>query len=386
MDRSGLDQAVELLTRAQRGVLIAIPTDPPADAFAGALALALALENLGKQVAVVSPTHVPRPLQFLPGTSQVKASLPQTPELRLELPLGGRRPDHVHWEVVGDHLHITVHPERDLPFPESEVRVRRGGYPWDLIVTVGVPRLHALGDAFTQHTRFFYDTPLVNLDRGAANEFYGTANVVPATTGTVTEVIADVLDTLGGANLLTRDVATCLLAGLVAGTDSFRAPNASPRAFTLAAHLLSQEADRAAVVRHLFHTHTLAELRLLGRALVRLEERDRVLVSVLEAEELTGEDVTPDLVPPVFQELLEWAGERRPAVLAFQRSADTLEALVSLGRVSADDRDTFRAATHGIPVGPFVLVNLGRGGMADAVALVEERIVPRLPQARVSRE
>ncbi len=105
-----------------------------------------------------------------------------------------------------------------------------------------------------------------------------------------------------------------------------------------------------------------------------------MLVSVLDANDFSAADATPDLVPPVFQELLEWAGERRPAVLAFQRAAETLEALVSLGRVSADDRETFREATAGVLVGPFVLVNLGSGSVADTPRLVEERIVPRLPQ------
>lgn len=382
VERSEVDQAVAVLTRSQRGVLVAVALEPSADAFAAALSLALALEGLGKTTTVVSPSHVPELLQFLPGTAQVSERIVPSAELRLEVPLGGQRPSHVEWEVLDDTLRITVQPERASPFPETEVNVTRGGYPWDLVITMGVPRLHALGTVFTDHARFFYDTPLLNIDRGTANEFFGTVNLVPATHGTVTEVVAELLDALGGVNLLTPEVSTGLLAGVIAGTDSFRSPTTSPNAFQTASQLIAQKADHAAVVRHLFHTHALPELRLLGRALARLQElAGGLLVSTLKQGDFAESGTTPDAVPAVFSELIEWSGERRPAALAFERRAGALEALVFLGRVSADDREAFRAATAGVSAGPFVLVNLGSALPSDAARIVAEQIVPRLPGA-----
>ncbi len=381
MDRSSVDQAVELLTRAREGgVLLVVPADPSADAFAAMVALGLALDHLQMPAAMVSPSHVPPLLQFLPGTSQVHELLPESPELTLRVPLGGHRPGHIDWEVVDGTLVISVHPEGSAPFPETAVQLERGSYPWRCIVTVGAPRLHALGNLFTNHTELFYGTPIVNVDRGTANEFFGAVNLVPATAGTVTEVVADLLDALGGTNVLTPDVSTCLLAGLVAGTDSFRAPHTAPQTFQLASQLVTQEADRAAIVRRLFHTHALTELRLLGRALTRMEElRLDVLVSILAHGDFADTDTTPDAAPGILGELLEWVGERRHIVLAFERTPGTLEALVALGRVSADDRETFRAALGGVLAGPFVLANLGAVPMPDARKMIEETIVPRLP-------
>lgn len=382
MDRSSLDAAVSLLARSERGILVVSAADPPADTFCGLMGLTLALEGLGKTAAVLCPTHVPPSLQFLPGTSQVSDTIQQSPELHVELPLRGQRPGHVHWEMVGDTLRITVHPEGDIPFSETPVNVQRGGYPWDLIATVGVPRLHTLGDLFTRHTRFFYDTPILNIDRGTDNEFFGTVNLVPAVAGTISEVVHDLLETAGGTNLLTPPVSTCLLAGCVAGTDSFRAPTTSPRLLELAGRLIALEADHAAVVRHLFHTHTRGALRLLGLALTRLEELPSgLLLTTLTPDDFQESGSTPDLTPAVLHELLEWAGERRPTALAFERARGTLEALLSLGRVSPDDREAFRASVNGSLVGPLILVNLGSGASGDARQLVEEQIVPRLPSA-----
>lgn len=392
MERSDIDEAVSLLARSQRGILLATPTEVSADSLAAALALSLALGGIGKESTLVSPSHVPTSLQFLPGTAQVQEHLTQSPEIRLELPLGGQRPSHVHWEVVEDHLRISIQPERAIPFPDAEVRVTRGSYPWDLIVTVGTAKLHTLEKTFTDHTRFFYDTPILNIDRGAANEFFGTVNLVAATQGTVAEVVADLLEALGGVNLLTTEVATCLLAGIVAGTDSFRSPTTSPKTFHIASQLVAQEADHSEIIRHLFHTHTLPELRLLGLALARLQELEgpeatpdgkerpvSLLFSMLRETDVAASETATDTVPSVFSELIEWSGERRPAALAFERRAGSFEVLVFLGRVSADDREVFREACGGVSAGPFVLVNLGEIPPADVQNLVTERLVPRLP-------
>lgn len=384
MERSDLDQAVEILTRTERGVLIAVPEAGSRDALAAALGLALALERLGKSTTVVSAAFVPRELQFLPGTAQVRSALPEGPELVLELPLGGRRPGNVTWDLAEETLRVTITPEDGRPLPpDVPVTVRRGGYAWDRIATIGAPRLAALGRTFTDHSRFFYDTPMLNLDRGAANEFFGTVNLVPATVGTVTEVVADLLDTLGGVNLYTPEVATCLLAGVTAGTDSFRAPTTTPNTFHLASELVAAEADRAAVVRHLYHTHPLVELKLLGRSLGRITELDGgLLVTTLSLPDFTALEVSADVVPTILRDVTAWAGEQRAIAIAFERTPKTLEALVALGRVSTDDRERFRQDTQGTLVGPFILVNLGSGPLSEAARLLREKVVPRLPSVR----
>lgn len=382
MDRSSTDQAVELLTRAQRGVLLLVPWDTTADAFAAMVALSLALEALGKPTTTVSPAHVPTLLQFLPGTAQVRDDIPHNPELVVHVPVGDHRPDQVRWEVVAQTLQITVRPPRGATFPRSEVTVRHGSYPWDCIVTLGTPRLHALGDVFASHPPFFYQTPVLNIDRGAANEFFGTVNLVPATVGTVSEVVADLLAALGGVNLLSREVATCLLTGITAGTHSFRAPWTTPHTFQIASLLVTQEADRPAIIRRLFHTHALTELRLLGRALTRMDELSpSALWSSLSAQDFTESAAAAELAPAIFQELLQWVGDRRAVLLALERQPGTLEVLVALGRISEDDREAFRASLQGVSVGPWVLVNLGGVSLSDTRQALAERILPQLPRS-----
>lgn len=379
MERSSLDQAVNLITRSTTGVLLAVPAETSADAVAATVGLALALEQLGKSVTMVSPSFVPDALQFLPGTSQVHERLEPEPALRLAIPLGGVRPADVRWEVTDDTLRIVIEPSGDRHFPDADIRIERHRYPWDTIVTVGADRLRVLGPTFTEHATFFYDTAIINLDRGTTNEFFGAVNLVPATASTVSEVALELLETIGGVSLLTREVTTCLLAGVIAGSQSFRSPMTSPRTFQAASRLLEQDADHQTIVRHLFKTHTSAELRLLGHALAHLEELDGgALLTVIPARDVQTATISADIMPRLLGDVLEWTGSMRAVCLAFERTPGATEVLVAVGRMSTDDRDAFRDAVGGTAVGPFVLINLGDVPLATVRDAVQSRLLARL--------
>lgn len=379
MERSSVDQAVELLTRSARGILLAVPTELSTDALASMVGLSLALEKMGKNTFMVSPSFVPEPMQFLPGTSQVHERLETVPALRLSVPVGRARPTDVQWELTGETLNIVVRSDGRVPFPTAEIRVDRHGYPWDTIVTVGVDRLHALGTAFTEHTQFFYDTPIVNMDRGTLNEFFGTVNLVSATASTLAETVLELLEALGGVNLLGRDVTTCLLTGVVAGSRSFRAPGTTPRTFHAASRLLEQDADHQQIIRHLFKVHSSGELHLLGRALARLEDIGRgVLCAVLTQRDFSALAMTPDATPAILQDILEWAGSVRPVLLGLERTPNAVEILIAPGRMSREDREALRDTLTGVVAGPFVLVNLGTMDPKEARRAAAERILPHL--------
>lgn len=381
MERSTTDQAIDFLSRSARPLLV-VPAEPSSDAFCSMIALGLALETLKKDVTMVSAAHVPDSLQFLPGTSQVKEFIERTRDLVIDIPTGRVRPVDLHWEHTDGTLHIIVTPEKGKNFGEIAPRVTSGMYPWDLVVTLGAADLGRLGTPFTEHADFFYRTPILNIDHGTANEFFGTVNLVSATAGTVGEVVYDLLDTLGGVNLLTPEVATCLYAAILTGTRSFQSPHTTPRTFTIASTLLDQNADRQTVTRNLFATHTLPELRLLGRTLARLREAPAgVFWSAISQYDFTESQGTPELVPAVLEEIVERAGEVVPIVIVFERTPEMLEALIALGRVSAEDRMALRDRTNGTILGPFVLVNLGKHPIQDAERLLTEMVFPRLPQA-----
>jgi len=380
MQLTALDQATELLAKEQ-DILILVPEKNTADAFCAMVGLTMALEKMNKRVKMISASHVPQSLQFLPGTSQVQDYLEKTTDLVLELPLNNVRPANVTWKQVENSLRVVITPERGRTFGNVFPTVQNGLYPWKLIITVGSPDLNSLGKPFTEHASYFYETPILNIDRGTANEFFGAVNLVTATASTVTEVVFELINALGGVNVITPEVATVLFAGIVTGTRSFQSPHTSPRTFAIASELLDQEADRQTVTRNLFKTHKLPELRLLGRSLARLRElSENILWSALLQKDFEESGATPDDLPIVLQEMTERAGENTPLILVFERTRGMMEALIFPGRVSKEDRELLRAKLNGTSAGHFVLTTLGEIAIPDLENKMKEVVVPKLPK------
>ena len=204
--------AVELLSRAATVAVIA-HVYPDADTVGAGLALALVLDNCGKDVEVsfAAPATLPESLASLPG------------------------------------CHLLVSPDA----------IRRDV---DLVVTVDVPSVKRLG-ALSE-----FASPgqqLLVIDHHASNDMFGTANFIDQSADSTTMMVAEILDTWG--KRIDPEVAHCIYAGLTTDTGSFRW--ASPRALRLAARLIEIGVDNAAISRTLMDSHPFAWLPLLSRVL-----------------------------------------------------------------------------------------------------------------------
>ncbi|PRC41295.1 phosphoesterase [Mycobacterium sp. ITM-2017-0098] len=203
--------AAELLAAAA-SVSVVCHVFPDADTIGAGLALALVLEDAGKDVEVsfAEPEKLPDSLHSLPGG------------------------------------HLLVAPET----------LRRDA---DLLVTVDIPSVNRLG-ALRELT---IDRDVLVIDHHASNQMFGTANFVDPVADSTTVLIADLLDAWDKP--IDVGVAHCLYAGLATDTGSFRW--ASPRAHRLAARLIDVGVDNAAVSRTLMDTHPYAWLPMLSRVL-----------------------------------------------------------------------------------------------------------------------
>lgn len=110
----------------------------------------------------------------------------------------------------------------------------------------------------------------VVVDHHASNPGFGSVRVIDPGAPATAAVVADLLDGLG----VTLDpyLATCLYAGVVADTGSFRFGNTRPETHELAARLLATGIDHADISRRLFDTAPFGWLGLLsvvaGRAVL----------------------------------------------------------------------------------------------------------------------
>jgi bifunctional oligoribonuclease and PAP phosphatase NrnA len=206
---------------ARATVVLAAHVGPDGDALGTMLALHLALTRLGARTLPTvgeEPLRIPAPLAELPG--------------------------------VGD---LVTQPQ--LP-PASEV---------ELLVTADAASPERLGTV----ARYLDDeVRCIVLDHHATGTPFGDVRLVAPTAAATAQVAVALLDRLGVE--LTSDIATCLYAGLVTDTGRFGFATTDRAAMELGGRLLEAGVEHADLVRRLYDTRSLGELKLVGRALDRL--------------------------------------------------------------------------------------------------------------------
>src|SRR5438874_3747534 len=215
--------------------LVTTHENPDGDALGSLLAMKLALDQLGKDAAMVLFGDAP-----LPGGY---AFMPLA-ELRR------RWPDDVSERVL---LAVDCANESRIADPEVLGRV-----------------------------------PLsVDIDHHHDNTRFGQLNLIVADASSTGEVLRDVLRELGVE--LTPEIAEALYIALVTDTGRFQYTNTTPKALRLAAELVEAGADVHRVFQGIYESVEFAKLKLLARALDRAQiyEGGRLVVSYLVRGDFT---------------------------------------------------------------------------------------------------
>jgi len=203
--------------RAGRALMLG-HVHPDADVLGTLLALGLALEDRGWQVAYGGPHPAPAPLGFLPGIERYR---------RLTAIEGA----------------FDVAVLTDCPNPQ---------------------RTEGLIDQARRAAAV-----VVNVDHHPDNRRYGHVNWIDVTASATGEMVHELLAALGCA--LTPAIATNLFTAIHTDTGSFRYSNVTARTFRIAAALVAAGARPALVSEWLYERRAADALRWLGVALARVE-------------------------------------------------------------------------------------------------------------------
>jgi phosphoesterase RecJ-like protein len=220
---------VDALRSADRIALIS-HRDPDPDTVGSAVALGLALEQLGKRVSWHCADPVPDAIRFLSAAERfTQAAPPADVDLIVCLDFG--------------------EPER------AKFALPAG------------PRI-------------------ADIDHHATNTYFADTNFVDVTSAATGEMVARVVDALGTA--WTADMATAALVAIMTDTGSFQFPNTDVRVLERAAMLRGAGADLQAITYNVFRNKRFEALKLWGYAFSRLQrESDGLLVwTWIEADDL----------------------------------------------------------------------------------------------------
>lgn len=210
--------------KSARKVLTVCHENPEADALGSALAVALAVEELGGHATPVCSDVVPQMYSFMPRIDRFR----QDPE---------------------------------------------PGVDYDLIVVGDCGDLQRVGSVLDRHAELFARIPIVNIDHHISNPGFGVVDWIDATAAATCEMDTLLMPALG-IPLTAADgaIAAALIAGVVIDTANFQHPNVTPRTLRVAAELVAAGAPLADTARLLYRTKPNRQLKLFGLVLGRLEE------------------------------------------------------------------------------------------------------------------
>ncbi len=259
-----MDEVLAALNAAQR-IAVVSHRDPDPDTIGSAVAVGLALEQLGKTVSYHCADPVPESFRFLARTER-----------------------------------FTTDP------PPADV---------DLILTVD------FGDAARAKFPLPDGVSIVNVDHHATNAGFGDADLarlVDVTSAATGELISRVIDGLGAR--WTPEMATAALVAIMTDTGSFQFPNTDSRALDRAARLRELGADLQAITYNIFRNKRFEALKLTGIALTRLVREDggRLVWSWADDADIVATGAREEDMSGLVQQIARSAGMRLALLFSAQ--------------------------------------------------------------------
>jgi nanoRNase/pAp phosphatase (c-di-AMP/oligoRNAs hydrolase) len=251
-----------------KDILILIPENPSADAVGSAWALYFFLENKKLVPTIAFSNNLSQKFEFLPKPQKILSQISGARDFVLSFDVNRNKITKIRSEEKDGKFVIYLTPERGTIDPRDFSFIL-AKFKYDLIIVIDSPDLEKLGKIYTENTDLFFEVPVINVDRRSDNDNFGQINLVDVTASSCAEILANAMEALD-VNLIDKNVATCLLSGIIGATDSFQKKNTTPKAFAAAATLMDKGADQQEIVRWLYKTHPLHILKLWGRAMAKL--------------------------------------------------------------------------------------------------------------------
>ncbi len=309
-----VQQAMALIEPAQRIALLA-HEHPDGDCLGAALGFAQILRQLGKTCVPACADPVPQAFSFLPGQETLQTTL--------------------------------------------------GDEKFDLVIALDAGELTRYGSLYEQHRSFLDQATILNIDHHISSSGCGQVNIIEPGAASTTELI--VLFQQQAQLPLNKDAAICLLTGLITDTGSFQYSSTTSRTMEVGAVLLNAGAAPETIVKPIFRTRPLAQIRFNAAAInnIQMSEDGRIMWSYANKETLAAVGATPDLDDNIAGMLRDIAGVQ---VAAFFKSYDD----PAVTRISLRSNTPYDVAA--------VCMRLGGGGHARAAgATIHNPIAEAIP-------
>jgi len=234
MTRSDSDEHTNIIGRIRdevlrrRRFLLTSHARPDGDSIGSQVAMAFALDALGKAVRIVNADPPPEHYQDFPGVGRIEIASQATPEV-------------------------------------------------DAVIVMECSDLGRTGVAGLE------DQFLINIDHHAGNTHYGALNWHDVSAAACGEMVFDLIRALGVP--LTQEIATHVYLAILTDTGSFHHSNITPRTFDICRETVEAGVNPAIMARRVFDSNSFGKLKLIGALLDSMELVDEGRLAVLRIDD-----------------------------------------------------------------------------------------------------
>ncbi len=277
-------QAIDLI-KASKNILV-FAAYPDGDSIASAIALYLSLKKIGKNVTAVSDGYIPDMYKFLPNIDDLKNTLDKlSSDFVVTIDCTNNPVKGVRYTVENNKLNIFITPQNGK-ISKDLVSFGKGSIDYDLIISVDAPNEDMLGDIFLENKEVFSGIDFINFDHHISNTNFGTLNIVDDKASSTCEILFGVIQSLE-ENIITSEIATALLTGILFDTRTFQNANTTSKSLTISAQLVSMGAKREEIVSSIYKTKPLAMLKLWGKILssLNIDKKYKIVWGVITQQD-----------------------------------------------------------------------------------------------------
>jgi hypothetical protein len=231
---SPLALAIEQLAKSLTPAIL-LPQNPHTELLYAATAMYLAMTKNAKTPALACSTKVNAPIFAVEKITSTLGGMSEN--LIISFPYQDGSIDKIDYRISDGMFNLIVVPRQGFAqVRQEDVTFSTTGNQPDLIITLGVPSLDALGPLYTQNQQLIDSTPIVNIDRDSRNVQFGTHNIIDRYASSMSELVFQTLRAMEVQ--IDPESATNMHAGIMLATNNLTSPETSPLTYEIIGALL----------------------------------------------------------------------------------------------------------------------------------------------------
>jgi bifunctional oligoribonuclease and PAP phosphatase NrnA len=170
-----------------------------------------------------------------------------------------------------------------------------GDERFDLVIALDAGELTRYGALYDNHRAFLDSATILNIDHHISSQGCGQVNIIDPASAATAELL--ILFQQQAKLTLNKDAATCLLTGIITDTASFQHSSTTARTMEIAAILLRAGAIPETIIRPIFRTQPLAQMRFRSLVIEKAQTscNGRLIWSYANDEMLATASATADM-------------------------------------------------------------------------------------------